>query len=538
MSTKVILVDASKISQIIKLSGVDGLDALVKRGDKFFFSDDARRELNEGGGLSRENQARFDTWLDAQDENGRVATVSPITTEDERDRFDPNMKRLSNRGGDEIWDMSARKFMTENPDFEFEVISDDKDFYKNISRSADGNKPIVDQEFEFTSLKKAMVDLTYHPSLHFTEEQFTTIKDVRYGSITGLRQGDVKFPKTYKHSLESREERSRNPAVNPNVNQITTENSADNLGDENVSSEAETDEPQHIVPKRPGKRSELEEILRGNNKYKNIVSNLVKKGIPPAKIVHLIQTFETVNELIKSEQVGEAQELLTKEASGILGGVLGALTAGATTAILFPEPITTVGGSIVVFGVTVAGSLIGTNAGEFLGEELLLRLGDASSKGGAIPLEKFEEISENVGDEVHRPDAISEDGRDVNQSAPVRVAPFGVPLNPKSDHIENEVEKGGGKADLKAEAPTLNVDPGSIRMAAASPIAMPPTVEEQALRADIHKLRAQVSYMKSSVTEAERRSRHSMTPRRKPKKPTANLGLAFNHLKTANNRYA
>ncbi|MCR9057868.1 hypothetical protein [Roseibium album] len=40
MMEKVIIIDASQIHTIMRRSGVDGLSALLGRGDYFFFSDD------------------------------------------------------------------------------------------------------------------------------------------------------------------------------------------------------------------------------------------------------------------------------------------------------------------------------------------------------------------------------------------------------------------------------------------------------------------------------------------------------------------
>ncbi|MBG6148569.1 hypothetical protein [Roseibium album] len=37
---KVIIIDAAQILTIMRRSGVDGLSALLQRGDYFFFSDD------------------------------------------------------------------------------------------------------------------------------------------------------------------------------------------------------------------------------------------------------------------------------------------------------------------------------------------------------------------------------------------------------------------------------------------------------------------------------------------------------------------
>jgi hypothetical protein len=43
MKKKVIVLDASQVSTILKYSGLDGLEVVANRGSKFFYSNDFER---------------------------------------------------------------------------------------------------------------------------------------------------------------------------------------------------------------------------------------------------------------------------------------------------------------------------------------------------------------------------------------------------------------------------------------------------------------------------------------------------------------
>lgn len=59
---KVIIIDASQILTIMRRSGVDGLSALLGRGDYFFFSDDLKHELEIAEEWESKNGKVFQRW--------------------------------------------------------------------------------------------------------------------------------------------------------------------------------------------------------------------------------------------------------------------------------------------------------------------------------------------------------------------------------------------------------------------------------------------------------------------------------------------
>jgi hypothetical protein len=207
MKPKVVVLDVSQVDAIVKYSGFEGLSAVVKRGDYFFFSEDTHTELRNGAWYKGDNRAAFDTWIADLRQDGRILRVDPVLP-DEEDIYDPNGKRHTKRGGAERWDMSARKFMALNPDYDFEVISRDKDFYENRNRAkwnrdAGTHAKIVDTDFRFTTMKKLMGELVVDPDLKLSEEQFMNIRDKwneGFGDAKGFRQGTLAFPESYKQA--------------------------------------------------------------------------------------------------------------------------------------------------------------------------------------------------------------------------------------------------------------------------------------------------------------------------------------------------
>jgi len=218
MTQKVIILDVAKIDIIVNQTGVAGLDAIVRRGDLFMFGDDARTELRNGAWYQNpKNADLFEAWYELQDKSGRIVKPDRLSRAD-RKKYDPNNRRLTKKGGHELWDMSARKFMAENPHYDFEVISSDKAFYQNeTSRKRDPEtgmrRKIVDTPFTYTSLKKLMAELIVDPDLDLSEEQFKNIeyywRTDRYGSWKGMRQGSLYFPPTYEDALRQRAFRSK-----------------------------------------------------------------------------------------------------------------------------------------------------------------------------------------------------------------------------------------------------------------------------------------------------------------------------------------
>ncbi|MBG6156736.1 hypothetical protein IWQ52_002847 [Labrenzia sp. EL_159] len=218
MTQKVIILDVAKIDIIVNQTGVAGLDAIVRRGDLFVFGDDARTELRNGAWYKKqENADLFEAWYEQQDKARRIVEPERLTRAD-RKKYDPNNKRLTEKGGHELWDMSARKFMAENPHYDFEVISSDKDFYKNEirgTRDPDTGKrrKIVNTPFSYTSLKKLIGELVVDPDLDLSKEQFVNIEEYwhgdRYGSWQGMKQGSLYFPPAYEEALRQRAFRSK-----------------------------------------------------------------------------------------------------------------------------------------------------------------------------------------------------------------------------------------------------------------------------------------------------------------------------------------
>ncbi|MEO1115129.1 MAG: hypothetical protein AAFY05_22465 [Pseudomonadota bacterium] len=217
MTRKVIILDAAKIDIIVNQTGVAGLNAIVRRGDLFMFGDDARTELENGAWYQNpKNADLLETWLKQQEKAGRIVKPKRLVRED-RKKYDPNNRRLTEKGGHELWDMSARKFMAENPHFEFEVISSDKAFFQNeIRRKRDPatgmRRKIVDTPFTYTSLKKLMGELIVDPDLNLSKEQFVNIAEYwhgdKYGSWQGMKQGSLYFPPTYEDAMRQRAFRS------------------------------------------------------------------------------------------------------------------------------------------------------------------------------------------------------------------------------------------------------------------------------------------------------------------------------------------
>lgn len=218
MTQKVIILDVAKIDIIVNQTGVAGLDAIARRGDLFMFGYDARTELRNGAWYkNQENADLFEAWYEQQDKAGRIVKPERLTGAD-RKQYDPNKKRLTKKGGHELWDMSARKFMAENPHYDFEVISSDKAFYQNeISRTRDPatgmRRKIINTPFTYTSMKKLMAELIIDPDLNLSKEQFVSIEEYwhgdKYGSWQGMRQGSLYFPPTYEEALRQRAFRSK-----------------------------------------------------------------------------------------------------------------------------------------------------------------------------------------------------------------------------------------------------------------------------------------------------------------------------------------
>lgn len=219
---KIIAIDANEISPIMKNLGLDGLIAIAKRGDHFFYSDDFLRELERSTFLQSKNGKIFEAWIKKQlnPPIGYTPDVSIVGVDDvlegEKDTYDPNQKRLTTRGGYETWDMSIRKRMAENPQFDYEVVSREKDFFENKNRQlydpvTRTHARIVDVPFRYTSMKKLMAEMVVSPDLNLSKEQFVNIQkgwNSRFGNVAGLNQGTLYFPSTYEEAQRQRSLRS------------------------------------------------------------------------------------------------------------------------------------------------------------------------------------------------------------------------------------------------------------------------------------------------------------------------------------------
>ena len=220
---KIVAIDANEISPIMKNLGLDGMIAIAKRGDHFFYSKDFEVELNRSGFLNSPNGKLFGAWIKKQRKPppGYTPDVSVVeiddVLDDEKDVYDPNRKRGTEKGGYETWDMSIRKRMALHPQFDYEIISREKDFYENKNRNiydrvTRKRAKIVDVPFRYTTMKKLMAEMVVHPDLSLTREQYENIRDnwgTAFGEAKGRNQGFLYFPPTYEEALRERAFRSK-----------------------------------------------------------------------------------------------------------------------------------------------------------------------------------------------------------------------------------------------------------------------------------------------------------------------------------------
>lgn len=99
MTQKVIILDVAKIDIIVKQFGIAGLDAVVRRGDLFMLSADAKAEFQNTAWYKKlENKEHFDSWLKRQDKAGRIVEPDRLTRADKK-KYDPNKKRVATNSG-------------------------------------------------------------------------------------------------------------------------------------------------------------------------------------------------------------------------------------------------------------------------------------------------------------------------------------------------------------------------------------------------------------------------------------------------------
>lgn len=89
--------------------------------------------------------------------------------------------------------------MKKHPDFDYEIISREKDFFENKNKNiydpvTKKHAKIVDVPFRYTSVKKLASELVVDPTLNLSREQYENIyrfKDTRFGEVKGLDQGQI-----------------------------------------------------------------------------------------------------------------------------------------------------------------------------------------------------------------------------------------------------------------------------------------------------------------------------------------------------------
>ncbi|MEM9632973.1 MAG: hypothetical protein AAGA50_16700 [Pseudomonadota bacterium] len=198
---KVVLLDHARIGTILKHGGFSALDAIVSRGDKFLYVSQVHdKELLQN--IGSDQRDAFAAWLQRKTYKGKVLLVDPVKSERDKNKFDPDQKRLSARGGDELWDMGARKFMLENKSqYDFEVISADKGILDNKFTA---QTDLTRLQFERVSMKSVMTWVLSHPDVELTPQQFETIRtnvlkprDDGYGSSHNLEKNRYLVPDSY-----------------------------------------------------------------------------------------------------------------------------------------------------------------------------------------------------------------------------------------------------------------------------------------------------------------------------------------------------
>ncbi|WP_425595958.1 integrase core domain-containing protein [Roseibium album] len=218
---KVIIIDASQILTIMRRSGVDGLSALLGRGDYFFFSDDLKHELEIAEEWESKNGKVFQRWREVQRVNGRLLEVDTRVSIEEYEAYDFG-KRGTSRGGKELSDMSIRKFMLQNKHrFTFELISRDLELLDH--RVDDPKHPLYGLQFDRLSTRSALTWLATHPDVPLNPQRLRSlvnaIQDGKFDlskerGITTHELEREKFhlPETYADALR---ERMRRAATEP-----------------------------------------------------------------------------------------------------------------------------------------------------------------------------------------------------------------------------------------------------------------------------------------------------------------------------------
>jgi hypothetical protein len=217
MMDKVIIIDASQLLTIMRRTGVDGLSALHKRGEYFFFSDDLRAELIAANEWDSKNGLRFQAWREEQRVNGRLIEMKERVTSEEYKIYDLG-KRGTSRGGKELSDMSIRKFMLQNKDrFTFEVISRDLELLNH--QVDDPAHPLYGLQFDRLSTRSALTWLATHPDVpHNPERLQSLLQAIHKGKFDlskdrgiathELERESYRLPDTYEDAVIERARRA------------------------------------------------------------------------------------------------------------------------------------------------------------------------------------------------------------------------------------------------------------------------------------------------------------------------------------------
>ncbi|MCV0425947.1 MAG: hypothetical protein K5905_10770 [Roseibium sp.] len=214
---RVIIIDASQLLTIMRRTGVDGLSALHRRGDYFFFSVDLKKELLAAREWKSKNGKRLQDWLDEQRVNGRLIESKERVTPEEYKIYDLE-KRGTSRGGKELSDMSIRKFMLKNKGrFTFEVISRDLGLLNH--QVDDPAHPLFGLQFDRLSTRSALTWLATHPDVPHNPERLQSLLQALHNgkfdlskdrgiATHELERETYRLPETYEDAVRERAHRA------------------------------------------------------------------------------------------------------------------------------------------------------------------------------------------------------------------------------------------------------------------------------------------------------------------------------------------
>jgi len=544
------LLDSGPISTLLRTDGIKGLDLLLNENSAVFIADGVIEEV-----LGRdvefteltERQRIFSKWLKRN--HNRVFTYRAQLTNADWQRFNPSGKE------GQLGDVSTKKMIDALADTgnQLNIVSDDNDLIKypegyegpaNLTSSkstlgflADERKKgnISLQKFRILKSKilqsgrLGSISPEYHSEIGISvgdrkvdnSTLDTAFKKMRQGEITA---GEfIRIRKRYKAHLE----RSNRPLPKDKASRNLLDIPEDRIhkiapakGEEKRSSANELANRFKDAQNSDGAKK-IKQKIKSKKKSGSIIVNSLTHGL-----VGAIVTGFAIQHDMSMAQAAEALGLDDHEA------ILEAMAKEAATE------------AALAGTTTVATWWTGPLAPIIGGASTIVRQGYKLFQAGEDVSALIELMDVLINDLDHeliakKTEKMLRDGLEAyDPLAPSPTPFFGVPyILPFEDRLKPEIEKEGGKAQLKAEAPKLNVIPASVRVAKASRVSVQPASPDQALRGQIDKLHAEVDTLRRKVPKTSLRLVHKALPRPKPKKPTANLGLAFNHLQSANNRH-